>query len=285
MRAVMVLALAGGLSGVAAATATPAAVSFPIASVPPPNGMAAGHVGIGAAPPTSTSASSTNASNANTSNTNASSTPSNATNGTTLGALPGPPPSSLTSPPQGVPPTPAPATPGLPAPSSTTRVLPSSTGLGSQVNSQLRPAGSLSAGQVAEVQAALASGGLYRGPIDGVFSGATRASVVLFQQIQRLPETGELDAETLSRLINGKSTSTPIGSGGGVGAGVGSNSTTATAGNPATADPFTTLPLGVVTTTTNGAVISRTPAGPPFPLSQPINMSPEMAPPGVLVQP
>jgi hypothetical protein len=253
------------------------------------SGMVGGHAGIGTAPtsPSTTSTSTTSTSTSGTSTTSTTSAgstsgnvPPGATNGTTLGALPGPPPSSL-APPQGVPPTPAPATPGLPSPSSTTRVLPSSTGLGSQINSQLRPAGSLSAAQVVDVQASLAAGGLYRGPIDGVFSGATRAAVQLFQQIQRLPPTGELDSETLARIITGRSTSTPPGSGGGLGAGVGSNGTTSTVGNPATADPFSTLPVG----TSGGAVLLPTPVTPPFPLSQPLNMSPEMAPPGVLIQP
>jgi peptidoglycan hydrolase-like protein with peptidoglycan-binding domain len=260
----------------------------------PVNGMAAGHAAVGTAPtsPSASSTSTTSTSTTSTSTTGTSTgsattagstsgnTPAGATNGTTLGALPGPPPSSL-APPLGVPPTPAPATPGLPAPSSSTRVLPSSTGLGSQVNNQLRPAGSLSAAQIVDVQAALAAGGLYRGPIDGVFSGATRASVQLFQQIERLPPTGLLDSETLARITTGRSTSTPAGSGGGLGAGVGSNGTTATVGNPATADPFTTLPVG----TSGGTVILPTPVTPPFPLSQPLNMSPAMAPPGVLIQP
>lgn len=235
----------------------------PNAVAPPVAGMPGGRVGVTTPGTTSTSGSSSS-----------SNTPTNSTNGTTLGALPGPPPSSLTVPPQGVPPTPAPATPGLPAPSSTTRVLPSSTGLGSQINSELRPAGSLSLGQVASVQSALAAGGLYRGPIDGVLSGGTRAAVRLFQQSERLPATGELDAETLARITTGKSTSTPIGSGGSFGAGVGSNGSTATVGNPTTVDPFT-----------GGPIITVTPPMPPFPLSQPINMSPQMAPPGVLIQP
>jgi hypothetical protein len=263
---------AGGApaSTAAAGTVSAATVSGAAEGTSPATGTVAGHIGVATLPGGSTAGSAS---------------PTVApTNGTTLGALPAPPPSSVALPPQGVPPTPAPATPGLPAPSSSTRVLPSSTGLGAQIDNELRPAGSASVAQVADVQAALAAGGLYRGPVDGVFSSATRAAIRQFQSLERLPDTGELDSETLARITTGRSPSTPVGSGGGLGAGVGSNGTTATAGNPSTVDPFTTLPVGTPITTT-GSVIARTPVGAPFPLSQPLNLSPEMAPPGVLVQP
>ena len=190
------------------------------------------------------------------------------TNAAAATPLPPPPPPSLTQPPadRGVPPTPAPATPGLPAPSSVTRALPSSTGLGSEINNELRPSASLSTAQVADIQASLAAGGLYRGPIDGVLSGATRAAVREFQSIDRLPPTGLLDGETLSRITTGKSASTPLNSTSAtLGSGVGSAGTTSTAGNASTVDPFTTGPT-------------------PFPLSAPLNMSPA-APAGTTIQP
>jgi hypothetical protein len=202
-------------------------------------------------------------------------------------ALPPPPPTSLTLPPamQGVPPTPAPASPGLPSPGSFTRTLPSETGLGSQVENQLRPAASLSAGQVETVQATLAAGGLYRGPIDGVFSGATRASVREFQAIERLPATGELDAETIARLTVGRSITTPVNAGNAtLGDGVGSNGTTSTAGNPSTVDPFTggfSLSSAAAAATTSG---TRPTAAQPFPLTAPLSGSPT-PPAGTLIQP
>lgn len=193
-------------------------------------------------------------------------------------AVPTAPPSSLTQPPsaQGVPPTPAPATPGLPAPSSTTGALPSSQGLGAQVETELRPAPSLNAAQVADVQAALAAGGLYRGPIDGIMSGATRAAILQFQTISRIPATGELDGETMSRL-----------SGAAAGAGVGANGSTSTVGNRSAAgDPFAISAGTVVAvpgTPTTSSTTTATPAT-PFQLTGNPTLSP-LPPAGTVIQP
>jgi peptidoglycan hydrolase-like protein with peptidoglycan-binding domain len=188
---------------------------------------------------------------------------------TGTGALPPPPPSSVTQPTTSVPPTPAPATPGLPSPSSSIGVLPSQQGLGAQVTNELRPSPSLNASQVSSVQAALAAGGLYRGPIDGTLSGSTRAAVRQFQEINRLPASGDLDAETLARLLLPGSTA--------------SNGTTSTAGNRANAEPFAITTTGS-TTGTSPTTTSSSDASKPFPLSTPLNTSPT-PPPGTLIQP
>jgi peptidoglycan hydrolase-like protein with peptidoglycan-binding domain len=183
---------------------------------------------------------------------------------TTTGALPPPPPSSVTQPTTSVPPTPAPATPGLPSPSSSIGVLPSQQGLGAQVTNELRPSPSLNPSQVTSVQSALAAGGLYRGPIDGTMSASTRAAVRQFQEINRLPASGELDAETLARLQLPGSTA--------------SNGTTSTAGNRANAEPFgVTTGTGTTNGTTTG---TSTDTSKPFPLS-----APPTPPPGTLIQP
>lgn len=193
---------------------------------------------------------------------------------TNASTLPPPPPSSvnpLAASQNTIPPTPAPATAGLPSPSAS-GALPSSQGLPAQVENELRPSPSLSAGQVTEVQAALAAGGLYRGPIDGNMSGSLRASIRDFQQIVGLPQTGNLDAETLARLTRG----TLVG-------GAGSNGTTSTSGNLNTSQPFSTTFTGVPSTAT-GAPAGTATFSAPFRLSNPINTSPA-TPPGVLVQP
>jgi len=195
---------------------------------------------------------------------------------TNASTLPPPPPTSVnptTSSNNTVPPTPAPATAGLPAPSQS-GALPSSQGLPAQVENELRPSPSLSADQVTSVQAALAAGGLYRGPIDGNMSGSLRASIRQFQQITGLPETGTLDAETMARLTRG----TLVG-------GAGSNGTTSTSGNLNTSQPFSTTFTGVPPTSTTPAAPAGTATfSTPFRLSAPINTSPA-TPSSVLIQP
>lgn len=192
---------------------------------------------------------------------------------TNASTLPPPPPSSvnaLAASHNTIPPTPAPATAGLPS-ASASGALPSSQGLPAQVENELRPSPSLSVGQVTDVQAALAAGGLYRGPIDGNMSGSLRASIRDFQQIVGLPQTGNLDAETLARLTRG----TLVG-------GAGSNGTTSTSGNLNASQPFSTTFTGVPSTAT-GAPGTAT-FSTPFRLSNPINTSPA-TPPSVLIQP
>jgi putative peptidoglycan binding protein len=192
---------------------------------------------------------------------------------TNASTLPPPPPSSLnpTAASQNtIPPTPAPATAGLPAtPNSPS--LPSAQGLSATTANEARPSPSLSVGQVADVQAALAAGGLYRGPIDGNMSASLHASIKDFQQIVGLPQTGNLDAETAARLSN----SSAVG-------GSASNGNTSTSGNLGAIQPFSPTPTVIVPA-------GSTPAGTatfstPFQLSNPINTS-NTNPPGVFIQP
>lgn len=190
---------------------------------------------------------------------------------TNANPLPPPPPSSvnpLSSSLNTVPPTPAPATAGLPSPT-TSGSLPSTQGLAATTTNELRPSPSLNATQVASVQATLAAGGLYRGPIDGNMTGSLRAAVRDFQQISDLPQTGELDAQTMAILSRSNAT----------GGSAGSNGNTSTSGNLSSSQPFTTTVMPTSSGNGNGVTFST-----PFQLSAPINTA-TTAPPGVLVQP
>jgi peptidoglycan hydrolase-like protein with peptidoglycan-binding domain len=180
--------------------------------------------------------------------------PSTAVVGTAGTTLPPPPPTDLTQSPArtGVPPTPAPPDTHLMSSS-----LQSSTGFDAVVNNQLRPSVSANATQVANVQATLAAGGLYSGPIDGIFSAATRAAVARYQDTQRLPATGELDGETVARLMRGAATG-----------GTGANGATSTAGTSnAFGSTFNPLLPTVVTTTATGGTTGTVITSTPFPLS------------------
>ena len=53
---------------------------------------------------------------------------------------------------------------------------------------------------VREAQSVLRDLGYHPGPIDGVFSPRTRLALERYQIAERLPVTGQLDAETLLRL-------------------------------------------------------------------------------------
>src|SRR5581483_9056904 len=103
-------------------------------------------------------------------------------------------------------------------------------------------------------QATLAAGGLYSGPIDGIMSGATRAAVSQYQDMQRLPVTGQLDAETLARLSRGAAS---VGSNGGTGSAASSGNRSANPASSAFQTPLlpspTTVPTGG-TTITSGTV-------------------------------
>ena len=221
----------------------------------------------GAPATTSTAASTTAATTAAATSANLTATGSAAS--TNASTLPPPPPASLNptlSSHNTVPPTPAPATAGLPS-NPPAAALPSQQGLPASVQNELRPSPSLSVDQVASVQASLAAGGLYRGPIDGNMSATLRASIRSYQQISALPQTGILDAETMARLTR----STLIG-------GTGSNGTTSTTGNLNVTQPFSTTVTVVPGTSSTAATTT------PFSLSSPINTSPN-APAGVVVQP
>lgn len=188
--------------------------------------------------------------------------------------LPGPPPSSLT-----------PSTTSVPAstpPQPLAEQNQVTNGQSAQLNNLNRPSSALNAQQLSSVQASLAAGGLYSGPIDGINSAATRAAIAQYQQVQGIPASGNLDAETLARLDRGGVT--------------GSNGTTSTSGNASSATG-----LGFVTGSTAGStttagtgyaggngvttgVISSTPAGFGLSSSAAVNMSP-FPPAGSTMQP
>lgn len=194
---------------------------------------------------------------------------------TNANPLPPPPPTSLnptTSSNNTVPPTPAPATAGLPS-TPNSPVLSSQQGLSSTATNESRPSPSLNVDQVTSVQAALAAGGLYRGPIDGNMNASVRASVRQFQEISALPQTGELDAETLARLNHSS-----------VSGGAGSNGNTSTAGNRSASEANSTTFTGVPATRGSNAPGGTATFSTPFQLSAPINTSPA-PPPGAVIQP
>lgn len=241
-------------------------------------GGAAGAISVGphAAPSTASTSTTTSAGTSTTNATTAANLQATGSAASTnASTLPPPPPSSLNPTAASnntVPPTPAPATAGLPSPSAT-GALPSSQGLPAQTENELRPSPSLSADQVTSVQAALAAGGLYRGPIDGNMSGSLRASISDFQRIVGLPQTGSLDAETMARLT-----------GASLVGGAGSNGTTSTSGNLNASQPFSTTFTGVPATSTTAPPAGTATFSTPFRLSSPINTSPT-TPPSVLIQP
>jgi peptidoglycan hydrolase-like protein with peptidoglycan-binding domain len=53
---------------------------------------------------------------------------------------------------------------------------------------------------VREAQRALRDLGYHPGPIDGTFGPQTRTALVKYQVAEKLPVTGQLDAETMERL-------------------------------------------------------------------------------------
>ncbi|MBP7705433.1 MAG: SEL1-like repeat protein [Caulobacter sp.] len=62
------------------------------------------------------------------------------------------------------------------------------------------PAIAAASADVASAQRALSMLGFYRGPQDGAPSGALKGAIQAFQKEKGLPATGELDAETVSKL-------------------------------------------------------------------------------------
>jgi peptidoglycan hydrolase-like protein with peptidoglycan-binding domain len=53
---------------------------------------------------------------------------------------------------------------------------------------------------IREAQRALRDLGYHPGPIDGMFGPQTRLALQKYQQAEKLPVTGQLDAETMERL-------------------------------------------------------------------------------------
>ena len=58
--------------------------------------------------------------------------------------------------------------------------------------------------QVEQAQQQLKSQGLYNGAIDGIVGPGTQSALMQFQRSQGLPETAQLDQQTLGRLTNGQ---------------------------------------------------------------------------------
>ncbi len=244
------LALAVPVAAWAKGGVTPAVVVTPTAPTRTASPVAGSGPTVGT---TATSASSFNGSN----------TPFTATTGSNGTALPPPPPQSVTqsAAEQGVPAS------EIPQPLATNTV---GNGFSPQLNNQIRPSVSGNAEQLSSVQAALAAGGLYTGPIDGINSAALRASIAEYQQLQSLPSTGNLDAETVARIERAPVT--------------GSNGAASTAGTATSASGFAAatglLPAGTPSVGAGSAVITSQ----PFPLSVNINMSP-FPPAGTTMQP
>jgi hypothetical protein len=207
----------------------------------------------------------TTSSSASSFNGSSTSTPLVATSGANGTALPPPPPQSVTQ---------SAAQQGVPA-SETPQPLATDTtgnGFSPQLNNQIRPSAAGNTATLTSVQASLAAGGLYTGPIDGSNSAALRASISEYQQLQNLPATGNLDAETLARIDRTPST------------GSGSNGAASTAGTATSASGFSSslglLPAGTPSAGSGSPVITSQ----PFPLSVNVNMSP-YPPAGTTMQP
>lgn len=61
----------------------------------------------------------------------------------------------------------------------------------------------VSPSQIQQAQQQLKQQGLYNGAIDGIVGPETQTALARFQKEQGLPQTAQLDQETLGRLMNG----------------------------------------------------------------------------------
>jgi peptidoglycan hydrolase-like protein with peptidoglycan-binding domain len=107
-----------------------------------------------------------------------------------------------------------PATPSSPTPSVTTQSPnaqnPSAGTYGTQgpqASSQTNRGGqqNVSQSEIQQAQQQLRSQGLYNGAIDGLVGPETQTALSQFQRQQGLPETAQLDQQTLDRLMSGNS--------------------------------------------------------------------------------
>jgi peptidoglycan hydrolase-like protein with peptidoglycan-binding domain len=62
------------------------------------------------------------------------------------------------------------------------------------------PAGLSDAQEVRNLQQALKDRGMHPGPVDGIMSRETQASIRAFQKAQKVPVTGRLDSQTREKL-------------------------------------------------------------------------------------
>lgn len=103
-------------------------------------------------------------------------------------------------------------TPATQTPQATYQTTPGQTNQGqtyqtpasqAQMNQSMEPA---SQSQIMQAQQQLKSEGLYRGSVDGIMGPETQTALSRFQREQGLPETSQLDQQTLGRLSGGGST-------------------------------------------------------------------------------
>ena len=91
------------------------------------------------------------------------------------------------------------------SPSTATMSTPGASTQSPQANAgQSMPA---SQSEIQQAQQELKSQGLYRGQVDGVMGPETQTALSKFQRQQGLPETAQLDQQTLSRLNGGSNPS------------------------------------------------------------------------------
>jgi peptidoglycan hydrolase-like protein with peptidoglycan-binding domain len=69
-----------------------------------------------------------------------------------------------------------------------------------QANAQMPGGQQASQEQIQQAQEQLKSQGLYRGAVDGIMGPETQTALMAFQRQQGLPQTAQLDQQTLSRL-------------------------------------------------------------------------------------
>ena len=100
---------------------------------------------------------------------------------------------------------------------------------------------------IQQAQQQLKSQGLYRGAVDGVMGPETQTALMAFQREHSLPQTAQLDQQTLSALSGGGSNS---------GAGMTGGSTTGTS-QPGGAAGMTNGPAGTTNPATNGGSYNR----------------------------
>jgi peptidoglycan hydrolase-like protein with peptidoglycan-binding domain len=78
---------------------------------------------------------------------------------------------------------------------------------GPQASTQQNQSGQQNASQseIQQAQQQLKQQGLYNGSIDGIVGPETQTALMKFQREQGLPETAQLDQQTMGRLMNGSS--------------------------------------------------------------------------------
>jgi len=94
--------------------------------------------------------------------------------------------------------------------------------------------------EIQQAQQQLKSQGLYRGAVDGVMGPETQTALMAFQREHSLPQTAQLDQQTLSALSGGGSTGGAGMTGGATGAQQPGGAAGMTGGPAGTTNPATT---------------------------------------------